>query len=514
MHDCETGDLVTRFRRSTHYRTNSHGTTFQVSGHEVNRDGSSTGHVAQARPFRAFEPQGNLLTPNARCPECDEAVWYFEDRNGGRVFFDTVWPDWDKHPCTIAEGLHVGGNHTSGEEVEAGDFELEIYPRAEGTVFGLRSGATTLWVKGEIALGKRVFPQAWARYDSNGAIEAIQLLGDDLVPFDIKVEPATKPIAPRAADHIAHAKAMLPMVTKFAAKIPELKGRAHVVNNSRIGPFVAGLVGRSQVAVIPVLVDQCELKGTFWQEVLERQKQEDAWVGTLATEAHQIFAKAVKNEAYASYGHEVIFVHVTALDMDNLISDAVLTALADSEGMVSKDGFSYAVRTKFELAQIGSISFIDVRETFPRSLAESQADMAMILTRESQWRAYHWPRGLSGQWQQALAAANALGVKPLFQQVRDVLASRGWRMALTYTPGIDGKPGHYAEDPGIIQFHPDDSVGQHASTIQVLFSLSGEGALVLLIDPEPYPDPMLEARLMTVRTIRDLEAVMAAATSS
>ncbi|AOG02780.1 hypothetical protein [Bosea sp. RAC05] len=505
---------MTRFRRSTHYRTNSHGTTFQVSGHEVNRDGSSIGHVAQARPFRAFEPKGSLLTPNARCPVCDEAVWYFEDRNGGRVFFDTVWPDWDKHPCTMSDELRVVASHTSGEEVEAGDFDLEVYPRAEGTVFGLRSGATTLWVKGELPLGKRVFPQAWARYDSKGTIEAIQLLGDDLAPFEIKVEPAAAPAAPRAPDHIAHAKAMLPSVTKFAAKIPELKGRAHVVNNSRIGPFVAGLVGRTQVAVIPVLIDQCDLTGSFWKDALERQTQEDAWVGTLAAEAHQIFAKAVKNEAYASHAHEVIFVHDTALSMVDESWSTIWTALADSEGEVRKDGFSYAVRTKLELAQIGSISLIDVRKGFSGSLVERRADMGMVLAREGQWRAIHWSRDLTGQWQQALAAADVLGVKALLLQVRDALASKGWKMALAYTPGPNGKPGHYAEDPGIIQFHPDDSLGQHASTIQVLFSLSGEGALVLLIDAEPYPDPMLEARLMTVHTIGDLKAVMVAATSS
>jgi len=42
----------------------------------------------------------SYLNPNARCPVCGEAVFFYQSRHGGRVFFDDVgWP-WPKHECT------------------------------------------------------------------------------------------------------------------------------------------------------------------------------------------------------------------------------------------------------------------------------------------------------------------------------------------------------------------------------------------------------------------------------
>lgn len=46
------------------------------------------------------EQPRSFLNPNARCPVCNENVFFFQCPNGGRVFFDDVgWP-WPKHPCT------------------------------------------------------------------------------------------------------------------------------------------------------------------------------------------------------------------------------------------------------------------------------------------------------------------------------------------------------------------------------------------------------------------------------
>jgi hypothetical protein len=41
-----------------------------------------------------------FVVPNARCPECGESVYYYQNDAGSRVFFDELgWP-WPKHPCT------------------------------------------------------------------------------------------------------------------------------------------------------------------------------------------------------------------------------------------------------------------------------------------------------------------------------------------------------------------------------------------------------------------------------
>jgi hypothetical protein len=48
----------------------------------------------------AREVWRSFVNPNARCPECQEPVSYYQSENGGRVFFDHLgWP-WPKHPCT------------------------------------------------------------------------------------------------------------------------------------------------------------------------------------------------------------------------------------------------------------------------------------------------------------------------------------------------------------------------------------------------------------------------------
>ncbi|WP_169973966.1 hypothetical protein [Tautonia rosea] len=40
------------------------------------------------------------LNPFARCPVCQAPVFFYQDTNGGRVFFDELGPPWPKHPCT------------------------------------------------------------------------------------------------------------------------------------------------------------------------------------------------------------------------------------------------------------------------------------------------------------------------------------------------------------------------------------------------------------------------------
>lgn len=42
----------------------------------------------------------SFLNPNARCPVCGDRVYFYQSEYGGRVFFDSLAPDWTKHPCT------------------------------------------------------------------------------------------------------------------------------------------------------------------------------------------------------------------------------------------------------------------------------------------------------------------------------------------------------------------------------------------------------------------------------
>lgn len=51
--------------------------------------------------------------PNAKCPLCGAAVYFFADRFGGRVYFDEVGPPWPKHPCLLDTRVAAPGRVVS-----------------------------------------------------------------------------------------------------------------------------------------------------------------------------------------------------------------------------------------------------------------------------------------------------------------------------------------------------------------------------------------------------------------
>lgn len=50
------------------------------------------------------EHKFSVTVPNALCPVCGEKVFFYQNNNGSRVFFDSLGKPWPKHPCTDKEG--------------------------------------------------------------------------------------------------------------------------------------------------------------------------------------------------------------------------------------------------------------------------------------------------------------------------------------------------------------------------------------------------------------------------
>jgi hypothetical protein len=48
--------------------------------------------------------RGSWVSPNARCPVCGSAVYFYCSSDGGRVYFDELGPPWPKHPCIDRTG--------------------------------------------------------------------------------------------------------------------------------------------------------------------------------------------------------------------------------------------------------------------------------------------------------------------------------------------------------------------------------------------------------------------------
>lgn len=57
-------------------------------------------------PF--FGQYSSFLNPNAKCPECGQNVFYYENSYGSKVWFDDIGPPWPKHHCL--DDLSIIGN--------------------------------------------------------------------------------------------------------------------------------------------------------------------------------------------------------------------------------------------------------------------------------------------------------------------------------------------------------------------------------------------------------------------
>lgn len=80
---------------------------FHPSGSCSGRGAGSTSSYSSLRTTRdgevfefPFTVYPSYVNPNARCPVCEVAVYFYQSPYGGRVFFDELGPPWPKHPCT------------------------------------------------------------------------------------------------------------------------------------------------------------------------------------------------------------------------------------------------------------------------------------------------------------------------------------------------------------------------------------------------------------------------------
>jgi hypothetical protein len=149
---------VGTYRRKGHYRRGRNGQMHWVSPHTVTR-GASTGRRTSARstsystawfsqssrpapprpvPMRypALPYSARWLKPNAYCPVCSAAVYFWSNATGSRVYFDEMGPPWPKHPCTDARAITgafsfqprspYASRATSGIKAHAGEFRRQF----------------------------------------------------------------------------------------------------------------------------------------------------------------------------------------------------------------------------------------------------------------------------------------------------------------------------------------------------------------------------------------------------
>lgn len=120
---------MTQFWREGHWRYSSLGTSYWVDGHWVDRSdwsrASGYGYSAGTGPtpdagqdlhreasrFSASDgSRPTFVDPNASCPVCGQAVFYYQNDHGSRVYFDELGPPWPKHPCTDSRRSQEGSD--------------------------------------------------------------------------------------------------------------------------------------------------------------------------------------------------------------------------------------------------------------------------------------------------------------------------------------------------------------------------------------------------------------------
>ena len=63
-----------------------------------------------------------LLNPNARCPICEDQVYFYRSPDGGSVYFDELGSPWPKHPC-MESGPEFRGNLFSFFQANGADMK-------------------------------------------------------------------------------------------------------------------------------------------------------------------------------------------------------------------------------------------------------------------------------------------------------------------------------------------------------------------------------------------------------
>lgn len=102
---------MSTYHRRGHYRRGPNGQRVWVTGHSVTGSGRSrqvyrspknvAPRVPHVAPAISMPRSVRWAEPNAACPVCGAAVYFYANEWGSRVYFDEIGPPWPKHPCIV-----------------------------------------------------------------------------------------------------------------------------------------------------------------------------------------------------------------------------------------------------------------------------------------------------------------------------------------------------------------------------------------------------------------------------
>jgi len=500
------------FRRSGHYRTNSYGTRFYVQEHDVSRDDWGHAGPQQARIRRAdpkpAEPisasTGGLsyLTPNAYCPVCGDKVWFLKAWNGGRVFFDTVWPDWGKHPCTISEDATPLSAYEYWDDIQDDPhvYNLEIYPRLKGTIIRLQRGLESIHFRAEIDITKKLFDTAWYDGAREGRQHQIRLLTADLEPFVVTGVRVKEPKPLSEKERQAIADTWKTGLIKTARRIEGLKNGA-LGSHPSVGLFITGMVDERRVIVVPLPADQTTSDNSGWN----RRYGGGSWSDTadyIREECNRILAFLPNPGRRVSLSRDVIvFVMYETMNRlsqawegdEDWLSESLETIAGMRRPIIWDDvGFTYSYSLSTDLIKTHTGIWADVSTPDPIVIPSEPITVADALELESAYCRSRWPHHVDGQFRQLEVLSSQLGFAPLF------------RLLVTELREVSMAP-HGSSYGYSVSFGDPDGVST-SDEVTLLFhrSSSQDGLWVAIVPGYGAEETTLESSLHIIRDERDI----------
>jgi len=121
-------------------------------GHLGGRSDNFYGNVLSSSQF---DTRDSFSNPNAQCPVCGKDVFFYQNINGSKVYFDHLGHPWPKHPCTNNENEFKGESFSysepSGHTLELNNNTTEAWiPIARASLKEVRRGLLKLEAIGAI----------------------------------------------------------------------------------------------------------------------------------------------------------------------------------------------------------------------------------------------------------------------------------------------------------------------------------------------------------------------------
>jgi hypothetical protein len=105
-------------------------------------------HIKNSRTAR-------FVNPNAYCPVCGAPVFFYQNENGSRVFFDELGPPWPKHPCTDTKA------RSRRQHLEVLSDDLEPRARGDDEIEEIRNWITAASMDPEFLFEWRFGKKPW-----------------------------------------------------------------------------------------------------------------------------------------------------------------------------------------------------------------------------------------------------------------------------------------------------------------------------------------------------------------